>query len=100
MLAKEDVKISVFRIPRRSPDLNVCDYALWKAVVRKMRSEESTWPKNYKETREEYIARLSKAAKSLSTQFINDSIGDMKRRCQRLFEAKGGLFEEGGRGKK
>ena len=100
LLAKEDVKISVFRIPRRSPDLNVCDYALWKAVVRKMRSEESTWPKNYKETREEYIARLSKAAKSLSTQFINDSIGDMKRRCQRLFEAKGRLFEEGGRGKK
>ena len=30
--AKEEVKIAAFDIPKRSPDLNVCDYALWKEV--------------------------------------------------------------------
>ena len=30
--------------------------------------------------------------------FIDSSIGDMRRRCQRLYAAKGHHFEEGGRG--
>ena len=33
--AKADAGIKVFSIPRRSPDLNVCDYALWKMVDKK-----------------------------------------------------------------
>jgi hypothetical protein len=39
-------------------------------------------------------------AKRLPRGFINRSIMDMKRRCERLYLAKGGLFEEGGRSKK
>ncbi len=27
--------------------------------------------------------------------FVNSSLGDMRRRCERLFQAKGGLIEEG-----
>ena len=32
----------------------------------------------------------------LPANFINGSIKDMRRRCARLLEAKGGHFEEGG----
>ena len=36
--------IRTFNIPKRSPDLNVCDYALWTAVNNRMRSQEEAWP--------------------------------------------------------
>lgn len=94
--AKRACKISVFEIPRRSPDLNVCDYALWRMVIRAMRAEEATWAKGRRETREAYIARLRKTALGLPASSVRRAIGDMKRRCARLFEAGGGLFEEGG----
>ena len=41
--------------------------------------------------------RLNRVAASLPKKFVNDAIGDVKRRCQRLYEAEGGFFEEGGR---
>ena len=94
--AKRASKITVFEIPRRSPDLNVCDYALWRMVIKKMRAEEAGWQKSKRETRDAYIARLRKTALSLSPAFVRKAIGDMRRRCARLLEAKGGLFEEGG----
>ena len=94
--AKEESGLKVFRIPARSPELNVCDYALWKAVTVRMRAQEKGWPKNKKESREQYVARLRKTAKSLPASFVRKSIGDMRRRCQRLHEAKGYHFEEGG----
>ena len=54
--------------------------------------------KSKRETRQEYVNRLRRVAKSLPASFINKSIGDMVRRCNRLYAAKGGHFEEGGRG--
>jgi hypothetical protein len=96
--AKAEAGIKIFNIPRRSPDLNVCDYALWRAIIRKMRAEEATWRKSRKETRDAFIARLHATAKALPKSFIQGAIGDMRRRCQRLFDAQGGLFEEGGLG--
>ena len=44
------------------------------------------------------ISRLRRTAKNLPKEFIVNSIGDMRRRCQRLLEAKGHFFEEGGKG--
>ncbi len=38
--AKKEVGIKAFEIPKRSPDLNVCDYALQAAVNRKTRRQE------------------------------------------------------------
>ena len=95
--AKKCCKIVPFVIPPRSPDLSVCDYALWKQVNRVMRQQETRFRPDRKETRQQYIDRLHKAAKGLSKTFINKSIGDMVRRCKRLHDAKGGHFEEGGR---
>ena len=50
-----------------------------------------------RETRIQYVARLRKVAKSLPRKFIDDSVADIGRRCQRLWDAKGGHFQEGGR---
>ena len=95
--AKREVGIDILAIPKRSPDLSVCDYALWPAVNRAMRRQELQFAKSKTETRADFIKRLKKTAKGLSTRFVAKSIGDMVRRCRRLREARGGLFEEGGR---
>ena len=97
IIAKRQAKLKVFEIPKRSPDLNVCDYALWKQVARIMRRLEKRFPKGKRETRKQYLDRLRRAARNLPKSFIDHSIGDMRRRCQCLYAAKGGYFEEGGR---
>jgi hypothetical protein len=95
--AKKAVNIQLFSIPKRSPDLNICDYALWKEIHKRMCRQELNWGKNRRETRDQYLQRLRRTAQRLPQSFITDSIGDMRRRCQRLCDAKGGFFEEGGR---
>ena len=73
------------------------DYAIWKQVTRNMRRQEKRFRKSKKETRAEFAARLERTAKNLPKEFIDKAIGNMKERCQRLFKAKGHLFEEGGK---
>ena len=94
--AKAEAGIKPFVIPKRSPDLSVCDYAIWKEINRRMRKQELTWRATRRESRPDYLARLWRTALRLPEDFINKSIGDMRRRCQRLHAAAGGLFEEGG----
>ena len=95
-MAKKASSIRIFEIPPRSPDLNVCDYALWKKVTRNMRLQEKKFSKGKRETRVEYVGRLRRTAKRLSPAFVNKAIGSMRKRCQRLYAAKGHHFEEGG----
>ena len=95
--AKADAHIKPFVIPKRSPDLSVCDYAIWKEINKRMRKQELTWRKSKRESRVDYMARLRRTALRLPSSFIKKSMGDMKRRCQRLYAAGGGCFEEGGR---
>lgn len=97
--AKEEAKITPFEIPKRSPDLNVCDYALWKEVNKRMRLQEKSWPDSKKETRGEFMARLRRTAMRLPSSFIGRAIGDMKNRCEKLQAAEGYYIEEGGRRK-
>ena len=75
-------KIDEFNIPKRSPDLNVCDYALWAEVNKRMRAQERRWPAAKKEARAHFLARLRRTAMNLPQQFVDDAIGDMKRRCK------------------
>jgi hypothetical protein len=97
--AKDRAGIKVFTIPKRSPDLNVLDYAVWNQINRQMRKQEEGWPAKKRETRQQYVNRLRKTAFGLTKIFIDDSIGDMQRRVRRLYEKKGWLIEEGGRSK-
>ena len=50
-----------------------------------------------RETRADYLARLCRAALGLRKKFVDKAIGDMHRRCARLYAARGGYFQEGGR---
>ena len=67
-----------------SPDLGVLDYAVWKELSRRMWAQEKRWPKSYRESCEDYIKRSRKTAMSLPKKFVEDSIGDMTRKCQRF----------------
>ena len=60
-----------------------------------MREQELNW-KSKKETREQYVARLKATAQGLDRAFVNDAIGNLAVRCERLYQAKGGYFLEGG----
>ena len=97
MRAKTACKLDVLCLPKRSPELNVLDYAVWVEVERRLRSQEKRWPAGKRETRAEFERRLDRVAKTLPSSFIDKSIMGMKRRCERLHAAEGGLFEEGGK---
>ena len=98
--AKRCARIEVFRIPKRSPDLNVMDYAVWSEVERRMRAQEQKWRATKHETREAFELRLDRTARNLPKSYINNCIMDLQRRCKRLRDEEGGLFEEGGRKKR
>ena len=95
--AKDENRIAVFEIPPRSPDLSLLDYSIWKEVNRRLREQEKKWPAGKRETKKQYVARLKRTASRLPQSFLEASIGDMVRRCKRLYDAKGWHFEEGGK---
>ena len=94
--AKRAAGIQVFSIPKRSPQLNVCDYALWTEINKRMRRQERRWPAGKNETRTAYRKRLRLTALRISKAFINKSISNKRVRCKRLLAARGRHFEEGG----
>lgn len=93
--AKRDAHLEVLHIPKRSPDLNVMDYAVWAEVERRMRAQEKKWSVSKAEARTAFARRLDRTARGLSKEFIDKSIMDLQRRTKRLLDAEGGLFEEG-----
>ena len=93
--AKRAGKIGVFEIPCRSPDLNPLDYSIWAEVNRQMREQERNWKKK-QETRKQYVARLQRTAQALDPAYVNDVVGNLAVRCERLYQAQGGYFLEGG----
>ena len=92
--AKKEVGIEVFELPPRSPDLNVLDYSLWKAISVRLRTQESKFPKNKKETKAAFLARLRKTALGLPATVVRKAVQDMQRRCKEIDEAEGGLIDE------
>ena len=95
MAAKAEAGIKVLQIPKRSPQFNMCDYALWKAVEKRMRSQEKRFTPSFRESRVAFLRRLRRTAMRLPSLFINNNIKNMKIRCQRLVAAEGGHIEEG-----
>ena len=92
--AKLDAGIKTDDLPRRSPDLNVLDYSLWRAINIAMRAQERTWPQGKTETAEEFKARLRKTAMGLPEALVTRCVGDMVRRCRQTFDRGGRLFTE------
>ena len=81
-------------LPRRSPVLNVLDYCLWHEINQRMRQAERGFPKDKKETADEYKARLRRTALGLPTSLVTKAVKDMRRRTQDLVNVKGRLFTE------
>ena len=65
-----------------------------------LRAQERKMPGSKHETRAAFERRVAAAARSLSPSLVDAAIGDMRRWCRLLAEAKGGLFEEGGRARR
>eukprot|EP00435_Cladocopium_sp_Y103_P051656 s1435_g16.t1 len=96
LAAKKEAGIISLDLPKRSPDLNPLDFSFWSAVNKKMRATERNWPKTKRETRKAYLARLRRAAFSLSGDYITNIVGALAGRVQQLQAAKGNYFPEGG----
>ena len=95
--AKKAAKIKVFSIPKRSPDLNLMDFAIWKSVTTRMRRQERKFPRSKRETRAAYIARLRRTALNTPKSTVTKAIRNLQHRCKLLHKAKGGHIEEGGK---
>ena len=72
----------------------------FRLVERRMRLQEKGSPAGKVESREEFTQRLGRVARNLPTKFIEDSIGDLAERSKKLYAAKKGLFQGGGRKKR
>ena len=81
-------------LPKRSPDLDVLDYAVWADVNRRMRKQEKNWTAKKKESREQYLARLRRTALGTDPKWLKKRMEDMPRRLGLLVKPKGGHFAE------
>jgi hypothetical protein len=92
--SKSSHNIRELRLPPRSPDLQPLDFGIWHAINAKLRASEKRFAPSYKETRQHFLARLRRSAKSLSKEFVQRTIKDLARRCRLIFEAGGHHIEE------
>ena len=92
--AKAAMHIDVLVLPRRSPDLNPLDYGYWSEVNRRMRRQERSFARSFRETRKAYISRLRRTALRIPAVFLNRLVRSMKRRCVALSAVDGNDFEE------
>ena len=67
-------------LPKRSPDLNVLGYSLWKAVNDRMRAAEQGFPKGFRETKAAFVARLRRTALGLPEAEVTKAVQSMRRR--------------------
>lgn len=92
--AKKEAGITSLDLPKRSPDMNPLDFSFWAAVNKKMRAMERKWPQTKRETRKAYLARLRRAAFSLSGDYIRNIVEALAGRVKQLKDAKGNYFPE------
>ena len=79
--------------------MNVLDLAIWNEVEHRMPKQEQRFLAGTTETRAQFKVSFARTARNLSLAFIKKSIRAMATRCKKLFNAKGGLSEEGGKKK-
>ena len=71
------------------------DYYFWAEVEKKLRQQqERRWPDGRRETRQSFIVRLRRVVREWPADEISRAIGDLARRAELLYRAKGGLFDE------
>ena len=83
---KQALGIKPIEFPTYSPDMNPCDFSLWREVENRM--EKRRAPKN--ETAEEFKARLRQIALGIPERVIRKMLGDMKPRIENIYQNNGG----------
>ena len=83
--AKARANIHAKTLPPRTPSLMPLDYAIWHRIVKKVTE---TAPAG-RESKEDFLRRLRKAAKSLPRGWVKSQIGRMKSNIQALKDARG-----------
>ena len=85
--AKVELGISPIEFPAYSPDLNPLDFSLWTEVEARMKSGRA--PAH--ETKEQYLVRLRRTAKSIPEAVIRKMLSDIKPRAESIYENRGGV---------
>lgn len=84
--AKAEMNIRSMVLPPRSPSLMPLDACLWKAIERKVAA---TAPERRTETKEQFVARLKRCAKSLPAGTVRKAIARTKECLQGIVDANG-----------
>ena len=66
-------RLSLFRIPKRSPELNVMDFAVWSEIELRMRRQGRKFPKGNVETRASFLHRPQRTARNLPKSLTNSN---------------------------
>jgi len=83
--AKARANIRAISLPPRTPSLMHLDYSIWQRIVKRVMD---TAP-NGTETRQDFLKRLRKIAKSLPKKYIKSQIAKMKSNVKALKDARG-----------
>ena len=92
--AKREAKLISMDLPKRSPDCNPLDYALWHEINVRMRKQECSFPKSFRESSGAYLKRLRRTALGLPASVVGKAVQDMSRRTKELVTNGGGLLVE------
>jgi hypothetical protein len=91
---KKDLGINIMTLPRRSPDLNVLDYSLWKEINKRLRAQEASFKPGYKESKASFLARLRRTACGIPAATVKAAVESMRRRCKQIKANAGYLIDE------
>lgn len=91
---KAELGLDVMELPPRSPDLNTLDYSVWAEISKRLRQQEAKFPKNKRESQDDFLKRLRATALGLPTSLVTAAVKSMHRRCNQIADAKGFLIEE------
>ena len=83
---KKELGISPIEFPIYSPDLNPCDYFLWRNIEARM---DACAPKG-KESKEVFMARLKRVALATDRSVVRNKLKEMKKRIAAIVDESGG----------
>ena len=83
--AKSNAHIHATKLPPRTPSLMPLDYPIWQRVVNKAMDGAP----DHTERKDDLLARLRSAAKSLPRGYVRSVVAQMKGRTQALIASKG-----------
>ena len=70
--ANHEVTVDMLR--RRNPAPNMCNYAFWAEINRRMRAIEAKWTSGRAESHKQFLARLRRTEMALPQSFVDARI--------------------------